>query len=362
MVSTGKNKQTVLAATAKAKKMQPGANRIPSILVVDDCPDSIRLLGDVLHPDYEVLVATDGDRALDLARQAGINLVMLDIMMPGKGGYEVCRKLKQDPHTAGIPVIFTTALTAREDECYGFSVGAADYITKPFNPSIVRARVQAQIALHDRNLEMRRQVEASLTELRQTQLEILKGLGRTAKFKDDETGHHITRMSHYSRIIAEEMKLPAQWSQLLFQTAPMHDIGKIGVPDAILHKAGRLDDEEWEVMKRHCRYGVEILGDSGSELVETARQIAHTHHEKWDGSGYPRGLAGKDIPLAGRIVAVADVFDALTSRRSYKEGWPVEKALAYIDRESDRHFDPNVVSRFQEALPRILEIHARYVD
>jgi putative two-component system response regulator len=329
---------------------------------VDDCPDSIRLLGDALHPDYEILVATDGSQALELARQPGLNLIMLDIMLPGMGGHEVCRRLKDDPHTAGIPVIFTTALNSREDEYRGFSVGAADYITKPFHPSVVRARVRTHIALHGRHLEMQRQLKASLGELRQTQLEIIKVLGRTAKFKDDETGLHITRMSHYSRIIAEEMKLPAQWSQRLFHAAPMHDIGKIGVPDAILHKPGKLERAEWELMKRHCWYGVQMLGDSVSELVETAREIAYTHHEKWDGSGYPRGLEGRNIPLAGRIVAVADVFDALTSRRSYKQAWPVERALAYIDQKSGRHFDPNVVARFQEALPRILRIYAKYAD
>jgi putative two-component system response regulator len=253
-------------------------------------------------------------------------------------------------------------LAAQEDECYGFCVGAVDYITKPFNISIVLARVSAHIALHDQNLELQCQVEEHFCELQQAQIEIIKGLGRAARFKDDETGFHVIRMSHYSRILAEEMQMSKRWSQLLLHTASMHDVGKIGVPDAILTKPRKLDEEEWKVMKRHCQYGVDILGDHPSELVRTAKLVAYTHHERWDGNGYPRGLKGKEIPVVGRIVAVADVFDALTSKRPYKEAWPVEEALAYIGRESGRHFDPDVVFHFQKALPRILAIREQYSD
>jgi putative two-component system response regulator len=353
----------MLSATVKNQTDRPGAAGVPRILLVDDCPDSIRLLGDILQSDYEILVATDGERALKIAHQnPGPDLIMLDIMMPGMGGYEVCWRLKTNPTTSGIPVIFITALAAQEDECYGFCVGAVDYITKPFNISIVRARVSAHITLHDQNLELQCQVEEHFCELQQAQIEIIKGLGRAARFKDDETGFHVIRMSHYSRILAEEMQMSKRWSQLLLHTASMHDVGKIGVPDAILTKPGKLDEEEWKVMKRHCQYGVDILGDHPSELVRTAKLVAYTHHERWDGNGYPRGLKGKEIPVVGRIVAVADVFDALTSKRPYKEAWPVEEALAYIDRESGRHFDPDVVFHFQKALPRILAIREQYSD
>jgi len=333
------------------------------ILVVDDTPDNIHLLVAVLQADYEIMAAINGERALKIARSTTKpDMILLDIMMPGMDGYEVCRQLKNDPATSEIPVIFITAKTEVADETHGFELGAVDYITKPISPSIVRARVRTHLALHDQRRAMAREVRDRTRELQETRLEIIRHLARAAEFRDKDTGAHIIRMSHYSRLLGQAYGGHEAWVDHLFNAAPMHDVGKIGIPDSILLKPGKLNPEEWEVMKRHTLYGGEIIGESTSPLLKMARDIALSHHERWDGSGYPLGQAGEAIPLEGRIVALADVFDALTSVRPYKPAWTVEDALREMRKGSGSHFDPHLLGLFEQILPACLEVRSQYAD
>ncbi len=322
----------------------------PKLLLVDDEPTNLQVLRQILQDDYRLLFAKDGDKALELAARERPDLILLDVMMPGMTGYEVCTALKQAAATQATPVIFVTALADVEDEARGFEVGAVDYITKPISPSIVRARVRTHLSL------------VRVDELKQTRLQIVQRLGLAAEYKDNETGLHVIRMSHYSKVLA----LAAGFSELaaddLLNAAPMHDVGKIGIPDAILQKNGKLDVEEWQVMRQHAQIGADIIGEHESGLLQMARSIALTHHEKWDGSGYPNGLKGEEIPLAGRIVAIADVFDALTSVRPYKAAWTVEDALDLLRRESGKHFDAQLVELFLGCMPEILAIKQRWAE
>ncbi|MBF0319016.1 MAG: two-component system response regulator [Nitrospirae bacterium] len=334
-----------------------------TVLVVDDTPENIEIINGLLSPFYQIKVALNGEKALKIAiSQNPPDLILLDIMMPGMDGYEVCRRLKADLTTKGIPVIFLTAKTEVEDEAKGFEVGAVDYIMKPISPPIVLARVRTQLALYDQNRELEEKVRQRTTEIHETRVEIIRRLGRAAEFKDNETGLHVIRMSYYSRLIALSHGLNISAAEMIYQASPMHDIGKIGIPDRILQKTAKLDDDEWVVMKEHCAIGDMIIGRHDSELLEMARVIALTHHEMWDGSGYPNGTAGQDIPIEGRIIAIADVFDALTSKRPYKEAWPVEEAVDLIENTKGQHFDPALVEAFANVLPEIIEIKENYVE
>ncbi len=349
----------------------------PRILLVDDTPQNLDILVELLAGHGRLSVALNGDKALELARTPpGPDLVLLDVMMPGLDGYEVCRRLKADPATREIPVIFVTALGEATDEMKGFELGAVDYVHKPFNPILVRARVEAQLELkaardqlRDHNAILEERVAAATADLRSalerledSSLETLLRLSRAAEFKDDDTGAHVLRMSRYSAAIARTLGLDDAWVALLLHAAPMHDIGKIGIPDRILLKPGRLDAAEWEIMRTHCRMGAEILAGSDSEVIRLGEEIALTHHEKWNGQGYPHGLVGDSIPLSGRIVAVADVFDALTSRRPYKEPFSVEKSLRIMREGSGSHFDPEVLEGFLSILDEVLEIKQGHQD
>lgn len=320
------------------------------LLLVDDEPTNLQVLRHILQDDYRLLFAKDGPKALELAGRERPALVLLDVMMPGMTGHDVCQQLKNDPATREIPVIFVTALADTEDEAKGFEVGAVDYITKPVSPAIVKARVRTHLSL------------VRVDELKRTRLEIVQRLGLAAEYKDNETGLHVIRMSHYSRILARALG----WSEAdcddLLNAAPMHDVGKIGIPDAVLRKPGKLDADEWAVMRQHVSIGANIIGEHPSGLLRMAQRIALTHHEKWDGSGYPKGLAGEDIPIEGRIVAIADVFDALTSERPYKQAWPVEEAVAFLREQSGQHFDPDLVELFIQQLPAVLEVKARWAE
>jgi len=334
-----------------------------TVLVVDDTPGNIDILREILAPDYRVKVAASGARALEIAGQAEPpDLILLDIMMPGMDGYEVIRRLKANPATRSIPVLFITAKEAPEDEQQGFDLGCVDYITKPISAPSVRVRVRTHLALHDQNRELEAKVRERTRELQETRLEIIQRLGRAAEYRDNETGMHVIRMSHASWITALELGMPAGEAELLLQAAPMHDIGKIGIPDRVLLKPGRLDAEEWAIMRRHPEIGHGIIGSHPSALLQLAATVALSHHEKWDGTGYPAGLAGEAIPLEGRIVAVADVFDALTSKRPYKAAWPVEQAVAELQAQSGRHFEPRMVAAFLARLPDILAATASFRD
>ena len=356
-----------------------------SVLVVDDTEANVDILVDALGDLYDVAVAMDGEAALEAVEEETPDIVLLDIMMPGMDGYEVCQRLKAQEDTARIPVIFLTALTEIENKTKGFRMGAVDYITKPFEVLEVQARVKTHLSLvlASRELEMQNQIleekvlERTL-ELAQTQDVTIHSLATLAETRDNETGGHILRTQGYVKALAEHLaqdspyadQLDARTIQLFFKSAPLHDIGKVGVPDAILLKPGKLSDEEFEIMKTHAQLGYEALVKAEQafnlktkpNFLEHARDIAHTHHEKWNGKGYPRGLAGEDIPLSGRIMAVADVYDALICKRVYKPAFSHEKALAIISQDSGAHFDPTVVDAFLAIEGEFRRIAAQFAD
>ncbi len=341
---------------------RPDGEQKYTVLVVDDISTNIDVLAGILEDEYIVCAANSGTEALAAIAENPPDIVLLDIMMPEMDGYEVCQRLKSDISSRTIPVIFVTAMGEVEDEMKGFEVGAVDYITKPVSPPIVKARVRTQLELFNQNRMLDKKVGERTAELNATRLEIIRRLGRAAEFKDNETGLHVVRMSYYSKLIALSAGLSNEHAELLFNAAPMHDIGKIGIPDNVLRKPGKLDDDEWDLMQQHTSMGGDIMGDQTSELLQMARTIAITHHEKWNGKGYHQGLSGEDIPLESRIVAIADVFDALTSERPYKEAWPVDKTVDLITRESGEHFDPMLVDAFTKCLPEILDVKTVYAE
>ncbi|MBE9526860.1 MAG: response regulator [Proteobacteria bacterium] len=335
----------------------------PTILIVDDVSENIDILKGVLQDKYKIKAATNGERALKVANGSShIDMILMDVMMPKMNGYDACKALKSSPSTKNIPIIFVTAKNQDDDEKLGLELGAVDYISKPINPAIVKARIKTQLALSDQNRELERKVQERTEELNQSRLEIIQRLGRAAEYKDNETGLHVVRMSHYSRLIADALDYNDEWTELVFAAAPMHDIGKIGIPDAILLKPGKLDKEEWGVMLQHPEFGANIIGDHDSDLLKMSKEIAVSHHEKWNGSGYPNKLKGEDIPLSGRIIAIADVFDALTTERPYKKAWTIEDAVKLINDEAGSHFDPELVTVFNDVLPQILAIKEQYEE
>jgi putative two-component system response regulator len=320
------------------------------ILLVDDEATNLHILRSLLQDDYKLLFAKNGQRALELTRQEKPDLILLDVMMPDLTGFDVCKLLKADDATKHIPIIFVTALADEADETQGFELGCVDYISKPINPSIVRSRVKTHLQL------------VHMDELKQSRLQVVQRLGLAAEYKDNETGLHVIRMSHVSRLIAEAAGFSEKAQEEILHAAPMHDIGKIGIPDAILSKPGKLTPEEWEVMKTHPSIGGRIIGEDDTGLLAVARRIALYHHERWDGNGYPHGLKGEDIPVEARIIAIADVFDALINARPYKPAWPVDKAVAQINSESGTHFDPTLVECFNRVLPALIEVNEKWSE
>jgi putative two-component system response regulator len=318
------------------------------VLVVDDEPSNLAAMGQILAPDYRLAFARGGVEALDATAKCHPALILLDIQMPDMDGYQVCRALKGDPATAAIPVIFVTTRAEVGDETAGFAAGAVDYIVKPPSAPIVRARVATHLSL----------VQAS--RLEQSYRDALTMLGLAGHYNDTDTGVHIWRMAAYARALA----LAAGWSSSaaaeLELAAPMHDTGKIGIPGSILRKPGKLDAAEWEIMKRHTCIGHEILSRSDAPVFRLAAEIALRHHERWDGTGYPDGLVGEAIPESARIVAIADVFDALTMKRPYKEAWPVDQTVAFMRQGSGAHFDPHLFECFDAIQPELLRIKAEW--
>ena len=354
-----------------------------SVLIVDDTAENLTLMNGLLKDAYRTKIANNGERALKIAAEAPPDLVLLDIMMPGLDGYEVCRRLKADARTKHVPVIFLTAKVEVEDEQKGFDVGAVDYITKPISPPIVLARVQTHLTLkaaadflRDKNAFLQTEVEKRTREVQVVQDVTIMAMASLAETRDNETGNHIRRTQNYVRALALQLrKHPRFASQLddamvetLYKSAPLHDIGKVGIPDAILLKPGKLTPEEFEVMKTHTTLGrdaiiaAEKLIDAPSTFLRLAREIAHYHQEKWDGSGYPDKLAGESIPLSARLMAVADVYDALISRRVYKPPFPRDKAVAIIREGRDKHFDPAIVDAFLVIEEEFHAIAERFAD
>ncbi len=341
-----------------------------SVLVVDDAQENIDILKSLLSDRYIVKVATNGRLALKVAfSPKPPDLILLDVMMPEMDGYEVCRLLKADPRTRSIPVIFVTARSDVADEEYGFSLGAADYIAKPISPSIVLARVKTHLELYDHSrllealvAEQTGYLVAKAHELEETRLEIIRRLGRAAEYRDNETGMHVIRLSHFTKLLAKKIGLTDSEADQIMYASLMHDVGKIGIPDHILLKPGKLTEEEFAIIRTHPGIGAAIIGEHQSELLKLSRLVTLTHHEKWNGSGYPNGLKGEEIPLAGRITAIADVFDALTSERPYKKAWSVDDALALIEGEAGTSFDPALVPHFLALRPEMEKIMLTFHD
>lgn len=334
-----------------------------TVLIVDDAPENINILSELLFSVYSIRAATNGVKALAIALSDDPpDIILLDVMMPGMDGYEVCRKLKDSVKTKDIPLIFVTSLDEASEEAKGLELGAVDYITKPYNPDIIKKRVHNHLELKKHRDHLEELVKERTAELRETRLEIIHKLGLAAEYRDKETGTHIVRISYYCQLLATAYGLSQNEVDLILNTAPMHDIGKIGIPDGILLKPGSLNEEEWKIMKTHCAIGAQIIGKHPSDLLQAAGVIALTHHEKWNGSGYPRCLCGLDIPLYGRIVAIADVFDAITSKRPYKEACSVEKAIDFIKSEKGRHFEASLVDTFLDVLPDIIRVKNNFSD
>jgi len=341
-----------------------------TLLIVDDVPANLRVLVSYLKNfNFKVRVAQDGVDALEQVNLAPPDLILLDVMMPRLNGLEVCRRLKSCPETKEIPVIFMSALDDTFDKIAGFEAGSVDYITKPFQHEEVLARITTHLTIKNLQTEVKQQnalleqrVQERTKELEETRLHIIRSLGRAAEYRDNETGMHVVRISKYVGVLAEALQVDPIQRELMINAAPMHDVGKIGIPDHILLKRGRLSPDEWEIMQTHTNIGEKILSGNNSELLQAAALLARTHHEKWDGNGYPEGIKGEEIPLISRIVSICDVFDALLSRRPYKEPWTPQATIEYIKEESDKHFDPKIVKIFEEKLPELLSIHEQYCD
>ncbi|MBN1128036.1 MAG: two-component system response regulator [Chitinispirillaceae bacterium] len=349
----------------------------PVILVVDDQPQNIELLEAHLAPqNYEIVKAASGEEALEKLSGNQIDLILLDVMMPGMDGFEVTRRVRQDTAHRQLPIILVTALRETEDRVKGIEAGCDDFVSKPFDKTELLARVRSLLkvkAYNDLTSNYRKELESevsrgteelnhALDRIRAASLETIYRLSMASEYKDEDTGAHNKRMSRYSVAIARRWGLDESGVETILYAAPMHDVGKIGIPDHILMKPGRLDTAEWEIMKQHTVIGAKILKGSDAEFIKMGETIALYHHEKWDGSGYPNGRKSIEIPIVGRIAAIADVFDALTSKRPYKGPYSVENSLAIISEGRGTHFDPDVVDAFFDIQDEILAIKKRFDD
>ena len=348
-----------------------------NILIIDDSLGVIELLESILGAKYNVRFASTGAEGLELATRYPTDLILLDVMMPGMNGFEVCRRLKGDMLTCDIPVIFLTGLVSPADEEFGLSIGAGDFISKPISPPKLLARVRNHLLIANTRRELKRhndELEVLVAERTQeivlrdrkliaAQTAIITAFCSLAEVRDNETGNHIRRTQHYVLALAEKLRnyprfqqvLTDETIQLMFKSAPLHDVGKVAIPDAILLKPGKLMPEEWEIMKRHCVAGrnaiitaARELGEGGGEFFGFAAEIAYSHHERWDGTGYPCGLAGEEIPISARLMAVADVYDALITKRVYKDAYPHDESIQLMYAERGSHFDPEVIDAMME--------------
>lgn len=333
-----------------------------NVLVVDDNIENIDVLRAILKDEFNVKAATNGAAALKVAEKTAPDIILLDIIMPEMDGYAVCKKLKENPLTGNIPVIFVTAKNQEIDEVKGYEAGAVDYLNKPVSPAIAKARIKIQLALSDQKKALEMQVKDKTREINETRLEIIRKLGHAAEYRDNDTGMHVERMSRYCYHIALAYGLSRSQAELILNASPMHDVGKIGIPDLVLRKPGKLEADEWELMIKHTEIGGNIIGSTHNELLNTAKIVAEQHHEKWNGKGYPKGLKADEINIFARITSVADVFDALTSERPYKKGWAVEAAVQEIKQQSGQQFDPEVVEAFFKTLPKIIEIKEEFAE
>ena len=355
-----------------------------TVLAIDDTAENLTVINGLLKDRYKVKVANNGERGLALAATAPIpDIILLDIMMPGIDGWEVCRRLKEMPETRDVPVIFLTAKVNAEDERMGLELGAVDYITKPINPPVLLARVKTHLTvkasadfLRDQNHYLEQEVAKRTREVKHIQEASALALAALAETRDNDTGNHIRRTQQYVKVLAKALKTHPRFSveldesfiEELFRSAPLHDIGKVGIPDRILLKPGKLDDDEFAIMKTHPTLGLQAIQAAEKQLgvdikfLHVTKDIAYCHHERWDGKGYPQGLAGDTIPISARLMALADVYDALICARVYKPAMPHEKAASIIISEKGSHFDPDVVEAFVANQAEFQAIAERFSD
>lgn len=345
--------------------------RSARILIVDDNPDQLDLMELMLRKHgYSNVQLTDNPTSVAPSYAAKpYDLILLDMEMPVMNGVAVMRQLKGELKGAFMPVIVLTANEGADVRLQALQEGARDYISKPFVDAEFAHRIRNHLEVRMLYIERERQneilelrVAERTEELKESQTEILRRLAKAGEFRDNDTGNHVTRVSHSCRALARAAGINAHLTEMIYMASPLHDIGKIGVPDHILLKKGRLDDDEMVIMRQHVEFGVEMLGNHPAPVLQVACSIAQHHHEKWDGSGYPNALKGADIPVEARIVAICDVFDALTSIRPYKVAWSVEKAIDFLKENAGSHFDPNLVALFIKILPEIEAIRARFCD
>ena len=338
-------------------------NRKFNILIVDDTPKNIQVVASVLQKEgFHLGFATDGEKALTAVKEKEYDLILLDVMMPVLDGFETCKRLKLNSKTSSIPVIFLTAKTDADSISKGFELGGVDYVTKPFNKSELLARVKTHLELKDYKDNLEQKVHDLTKEIEETQKEVVFTMGAIGETRSKETGNHVKRVAEYSKILALHMGLSIEEAELLKQASPMHDIGKVGIPDNVLNKPGKFEKEEWIIMQTHSQLGYEMLKYSNRPILQAAATVAHEHHEKYDGSGYPRGLGGEEIHIYGRITAVADVFDALGSDRCYKKAWDDEKIFNLLKEGKGKHFDPKLIDIFFENLNEFLAVRDMFVD
>lgn len=354
-----------------------------NVLIVDDAPENLQLLNGLLKDHYQIKAANNGQRALEIVEKTQVDIILLDVVMPMMDGYEVCRRLKADNRYADIPVIFLTAKDSSQDEQYGFDLGASDYIAKPVSPPVVLARVRTHLQvkasqdfLKDQNAYLEAEVRKRMKQVSEVQDVTISALASLAETRDQETGYHIRRTQWYVKLLAEKVQdhpryrdeLTPEIIDAFFKSAPLHDVGKVGIADSVLLKPGKLTAEEFEIMKGHAYLGFHALEMAEQEIgtedsfLTSAKDIAHYHHEKWDGSGYPNGLSGDDIPLSARLMAIADVYDALISKRVYKDAMSHDKALEIIREGRGSHFDPDLIDAFFEIEHQFSEIAEKYKD
>jgi putative two-component system response regulator len=348
-----------------------------TILIVDDEKINLDVMEAMLIPQgYEIIIAQNGIEALNKANENEPDVILLDIMMPGMNGFEVAKQLKQNEETKVIPIVMVTALSEVQDRVKALEAGADDFLTKPVDDIELRARVSSLLKVKAYNDHMKNyqkeledevakrtiQLKQAFEKIKKSSMDTIYSLTRAAEYRDTDTGAHIMRMSHYSAALARKMGINENTVEFILYAAPMHDVGKIGIPDKILLKPGKHDPEEWGIMKEHTVIGGEILEGSSTGFAKLGKMIALTHHEKWDGSGYPKGLKGREIPKIGRVTALADVFDALTSKRPYKAAFSMEESLNIINAGKGKHFDPEVVDAFLSTQSEILAIKERFKD
>ena len=340
-----------------------------TILIVDDTELNVETLMELLGDKYDLLAATDGEDALEILGDEHVDLILLDIMMPGIDGYEVCKRVKENSATENIPIVFITAKTDEDSIERAYDVGGVDYITKPFRAKEVLSRVANHLALSKQQHYLEAMVTQKTEELRDinreledTQKEIVFTMGAIGEKRSRETGNHVRRVALYSEVLALGYGLDERTAKLIKEASPMHDIGKVGISDKILNKPEPFTREEFEIMKQHAALGYEMLKYSHRELLEASAIVAYEHHEKWDGSGYPKGKSGEEIHIYGRITAIADVFDALGSMRVYKDAWKDEDIFALFKEERGKHFEPRLVDVFFENIDKILAIRDKFED